>query len=319
VLVVCSTLLAGGIGMYWGLSHFALLGAAAIGVSAGLGLVWMCARWLHCSVHQVLGGAGGMMVGAVMAWVLFARVGTAVNSTPLILGLYWICLLLFVTVGMTVGAAKASDITREKPGSIPSPVHHAAVLDTSVIIDGRIADVCETGFMNRPLIIPQFVLREVQAIADAAESTKRARGRRGLDILNRLKKQAAVSITIDDSDFPTIREVDQKLIALAKQESSSILTNDYNLHKVAEVQGITVLNVNQLAAALKPSVLPGETMTVQVIKEGKEPGQGIAYLDDGTMVVVEHGRRFMGRTLEVTVSSVLQTTTGRMIFAGTKT
>ena len=189
------------------------------------------------------------------------------------------------------------------------------VLDTSVIIDGRISDICETGFMDGDLIIPQFVLQELQLIADSSESTKRTRGRRGLDILNKIKKQAFVKIIISDSDYPSIKEVDQKLIQLAKELGCSIITNDFNLNKVAEVQSIQVLNINQLANALKPIVLPGETMKVQVIKEGKEPGQGVAYLDDGTMVVIDNGKKFMGKTMDATVTSVLQTTAGRMIFA----
>jgi uncharacterized protein YacL len=192
------------------------------------------------------------------------------------------------------------------------------ILDTSVIIDGRIADVCETGFLDGDLVIPQFILKELQAIADSSESTKRTRGRRGLDILNKIRKQSYVKIIIDDTDYPSIKEVDQKLIQMAKETGHAILTNDFNLNKVAEVHSLQVLNVNQLANALKPIVLPGETMKVQVLKEGKEPGQGVAYLDDGTMVVVDNGRKQIGKNVEVTVTSVLQTTAGRMIFAVVK-
>jgi uncharacterized protein YacL len=191
----------------------------------------------------------------------------------------------------------------------------AAILDTSVIIDGRVADVCETGFLHGDLIIPRFVLEELQMIADSSDSNKRARGRRGLDVLNRIKKQSYVHIIIDDTDYPSLKEVDQKLIQMAKEKGHAILTNDFNLNKVAEVHSLQVLNVNRLANALKPIVLPGETMKVQIIKEGKEASQGVAYLDDGTMVVVDNGRKYIGKTLEVSVTSVLQTTAGRMIFA----
>lgn len=189
------------------------------------------------------------------------------------------------------------------------------ILDTSVIIDGRIADVCETGFVEGPFIIPQFVLRELQHIADSPDPLKRNRGRRGLDILNRIQKQNDVEVRISDQDFAKLQEVDAKLVELAKRMNGRIITNDYNLNKVAELQGLTVLNINQLSNALKPVVLPGETIHVQILKEGKEPDQGVAYLDDGTMVVVEEGKRLITRELDVTVTSVLQTTAGRMIFA----
>ena len=192
------------------------------------------------------------------------------------------------------------------------------ILDTSVIIDGRIADICDTGFMEGTLVVPRFVLEELQHIADSSDSMKRSRGRRGLDILNRVQKNPGISIEIVDHEFPKIKGVDGKLVALAKKMNGKIITNDFNLNKVAELQGIKILNVNELANALKPVVLPGELMVVKVIKEGKEPGQGVAYLDDGTMVIVDHASRHLGETLEVTVTSVLQTTAGRMIFTELK-
>ncbi|GBE34004.1 putative PIN and TRAM-domain containing protein precursor [bacterium BMS3Bbin06] len=189
------------------------------------------------------------------------------------------------------------------------------LLDTSVIIDGRIADVCDTGFIEGTFIISQFILQELQHIADSSDSLKRARGRRGLDILHRIQKMAHITVKIVEEDFPNIKEVDAKLVALAKLMDAKVMTNDFNLNKVAELQGVTVLNINELANALKPIVLPGETLKVFVLKEGKEHRQGIAYLDDGTMVVVENGRRFMGKTINAEVTSVLQTTAGRMIFS----
>jgi uncharacterized protein YacL len=186
---------------------------------------------------------------------------------------------------------------------------------TSVIIDGRIADITETGFVEGPLLIPQFVLGELQHIADSSDPVKRTRGKRGLEVLHHIQKQANVDVRIVDTDYPSVKEVDSKLIELAKEVHGKILTNDSNLNKVAELQGIEVLNINELANALKPVVLPGEEMNVKILKEGKEMGQGVAYLDDGTMIVVDNGRRQIGKTIDVVVTSVLQTPAGRMIFA----
>jgi uncharacterized protein YacL len=192
------------------------------------------------------------------------------------------------------------------------------ILDTSVIIDGRIADVCDTGFIEGNLIVPRFVLEELQYIADSSDSIKRSRGRRGLDILNRMQKSTGINIEVVEQDFPELKGVDAKLVAMARKMSAKIVTNDFNLNKVAELQGIKILNINELANAVKPLVLPGEPMTVKIIKEGKEPGQGVAYLDDGTMIVVDNAQQCQGLTVEVWVTSVLQTTAGRMIFAELK-
>ena len=188
------------------------------------------------------------------------------------------------------------------------------ILDTSVIIDGRIADIAETGFLDGILVLPQFVLRELQLVADSADSLKRNRGRRGLDVMQRIQKMASVTVQIVEDDFPSIREVDLKLIELAKLYEAKIVTNDFNLNKVAQLQGVEVLNINELANALKPIVLPGELMKVFILKEGKEYNQGVAYLDDGTMVVVDNARKAIGKTIEISVTSVLQTTAGKMIF-----
>jgi uncharacterized protein YacL len=188
------------------------------------------------------------------------------------------------------------------------------VLDTSVIIDGRIADICETGFLEGTLVVPQFVLRELQQIADSSDGLRRNRGKRGFDVLQRIQRIPKVKVQIHDMDFREVREVDRKLIEVAKALGGKVITNDYNLNKVAELSGVPVLNINELANALKPVVLPGELMHVHVLKEGKEPGQGVAYLDDGTMVVVDHGKKHLGQSVDVMVTSVLQTTAGRMIF-----
>jgi uncharacterized protein YacL len=192
------------------------------------------------------------------------------------------------------------------------------VLDTSVIIDGRVADLCETRFLEGTFLVPHFILDELQHIADSSDSLKRARGRRGLDILNKIQKMGDVDVRIIDEDFPHVKEVDAKLIVLAKKMNAKIVTNDLNLNKVAELQGIRVLNINELCNALRPVVLPGEAIRVFVLKEGKEAGQGVAYLDDGTMIVVDNARRHIGKNVDVIVTSVLQTTAGRMIFTRLK-
>lgn len=184
-----------------------------------------------------------------------------------------------------------------------------------MIIDGRIADLCETGFLEGVFIIPQFILQELQHIADSSDSIKRARGRRGLDVLHRIQNMDDIDVRIVDDDFPKIREVDSKLVALGKKISAKVVTNDLNLNKVSELQGVRVLNINQLCNALKPVVLPGEVMRVFVLKEGKELGQGIAYLDDGTMIVVDEAKKRIGKNVDIVVTSVLQTPAGRMIFS----
>lgn len=193
------------------------------------------------------------------------------------------------------------------------------ILDTSAIVDGRIADICKTGFLEGELIIPRFVLRELQQVADSQDPLKRSRGRRGLDILNRMRKEKRVTIRIVDRDFPDIRDVDAKLIKLAKIMGARVITNDFNLNKIAELEGVEVLNINELSNALKPYVLPGEELRVQIIREGKEAEQGVGYLDDGTMVVVEEGKKYINSTVDTVVTSVLQTPAGRMIFARLKT
>ena len=227
-------------------------------------------------------------------------------------------LLMFPYLGLTLGVRYGKEGYRDdatptglKPGR---RFHTPKLLDTSVIIDGRIADLCETGFMEGEFIIPQFILQELQHISDSADSLKRARGRRGLDILNHIQKNDDVVVEIVEDDFPNIKEVDAKLVELGKKLDAKILTNDLNLNKVAELQGVQVLNINELSNALKPVVLPGETMRVFVLKEGKEAGQGVAYLDDGTMVVVDTAKRYIGKNVDVVVTSILQTSAGRMIF-----
>ncbi|MGC8658492.1 MAG: PIN/TRAM domain-containing protein [Desulfomonilaceae bacterium] len=274
--------------------------------------------WINSDVFKILGGVIGGIVGLVLGTIITWNISLIFEELEISGYLNGLVVIIPTLIGIQLGSAKANEF-REKTGKPDRQTGKIiGVLDTSVIIDGRIADICETGFLDGGLVIPQFILQELQLIADSSESTKRTRGRRGLDILNKIKKQAYVKIIISETDYPSIKEVDQKLIQLAKEMVCPIITNDFNLNKVAEVQSIQVLNINLLANALKPIVLPGETMKVQVIKEGKEPGQGVAYLDDGTMVVIDNGKRLIGRTIEATVTSVLQTTAGRMIFANYK-
>lgn len=201
----------------------------------------------------------------------------------------------------------------------PQDMHNNfKILDTSVIIDGRVADLCETGFLEGTFLVPQFILLELQQISDSSDSLKRARGRRGLDILNKIQKIVDVDVRIVEDDFPQVKEVDSKIVAFAKKIGAKVITNDLNLNKVAELQGVRVLNINELCNALKPVVLPGETIRVFVLKEGKEAGQGVAYLDDGTMIVVDNAKRCIGKNVDVVVTSVLQTNAGRMIFTRLK-
>lgn len=258
-----------------------------------------------------------MVVGLFIANLLLqgAPFGDLFDNPRTNFTLYLLVYSLLAYVALEVGLKKGDEFDLIRALISKKRDDQEKIVDTSVIIDGRIADVCETGFIEGTLIIPQFVLHELQLIADSSDSLKRIRGRRGLDILKRIQNQAKVQIHITEEDFPRIKEVDAKLVALAKKRDAQILTNDFNLNKVADLQGVGVLNLNQLAEAMKPLVLPGETLDVLVSKEGKEPMQGIAYLDDGTMVVVDQGRQLVGETAKVIVTSVLQTTAGRMIFA----
>jgi uncharacterized protein YacL len=261
----------------------------------------------------------GIMVANLLSNVFFSNLYNNYQQTvlPLLSALYGVC----GYIGLRIGFKKGEEIhllgwkffSKNVPQS-----GNTKILDTSVIIDGRIADITETGFLEGALIIPQFVLNELQHIADSSDSIKRTRGKRGLEVLHHIQKQSGVEVRIVDKDYPAVKEVDSKLIELAKEIHGKIITNDANLNKVAELQGIEVLNINELANSLKPVVLPGEEINVKILKEGKEMGQGVAYLDDGTMIVVDNGRRQMGKTIDVIVTSVLQTPAGRMIFARLK-
>jgi uncharacterized protein YacL len=235
-----------------------------------------------------------------------------------------IAAVIFGLLGMSTLINRRRDFAQLFAGRLPLRANEApaalldersVLLDTSVIIDGRIADISRTGFLSGVMLVPRFVLNELQHIADSSDALRRNRGRRGLDILNRMQKDTARPLRVTDMDVDEVREVDDKLIALAKRLKCPVLTNDYNLNRVAEIQGVTVLNVNELANAVRLVFLPGESMRIEIIQEGKEVGQGVGYLDDGTMIVVEEGRRYIGATINVIVTKVLQTAAGRMIFA----
>ena len=287
-----------------------VLGGSLLGALA----VWLEWRAGHVPLEHTFWGVAGGGLGLLAGYVagtavtsLVPGVGAAGRDLPELLGAY---------LGATVALRRRSDLDglTAKLFSRGSKGELDKVLDTSVIIDGRIADICDTGFVDGTLIVPQFVLRELQQVADSADALKRNRGKRGFDVLQRLQRNPKVTVKIDDLDFPKIGEVDRKLIEVAKLLGGKVLTNDYNLNKVSELSGVPVLNINELANSLKPVVLPGELMQVRVLKEGKEAGQGVGYLDDGTMVVVDHGKKYLGQIVDVMVTSVLQTTAGRMIF-----
>jgi uncharacterized protein YacL len=268
--------------------------------------------------RTVTGAAIGLLTGATVFAILSSAIPEGLSAHPALIALQFFLALALGYAGILLGARKGEEFSLT---DIVDPLVHRTreennlkILDTSVIIDGRIADICETGFIDGTFIVPQFVLRELQYIADSPDSLKRNRGRRGLDILQRMQKKNEPTIEITDQDFPKIRDVDEKLIALARKIRGKIITNDFNLNKVAELNGVPVLNINQLANALKPVVLPGEVMKVHILREGKEVNQGVAYLDDGTMVVIDNARKYIGKHVEVHVTSVLQTTAGRMIF-----
>ncbi|HUQ30560.1 MAG TPA: TRAM domain-containing protein [Pyrinomonadaceae bacterium] len=285
-----------------------------------LAIIFFEVRIRRASLKTLIGAAVGSIMGIVGAYLIGSLISRqeSLAVAPEMKTFLTLALTFFMAyVGLMVGAAKGDYLDLTALGGIFSDKtmrRDYKILDTSVIIDGRIADVAETGFLGGTIVIPQFILRELQQVADSPDSSKRQRGRRGLDMLNRLQNNNALDIQIVETDFPAVREVDLKLIELGKQLDAVIVTNDFNLNKVAQLRGVNVLNINELANALKPVVLPGEAMKVFILKEGKEYNQGVAYLDDGTMVVVDNARKLIGRNAEIAVTSVLQTTAGKMIF-----
>lgn len=298
--------------------------------------LWNFTYWLELRLNKmpgydVLAGVLGLATGLIISNLLgpaFMPIPIVGKYVPLILS------VILGYLGINVAIRKREELFnmfsnlpalpwlsrdgKERSKDKADSICQAKILDTSVIIDGRIADICKSGFIEGPLVIPVFVLEELQHIADSSDLLKRNRGRRGLDILNRMQKELELNIQIDNRDFDDITEVDSKLIKLGQVLKAKVITNDYNLNKVAELQGVSVLNINELSNAVKPVVLPGEEMVVHVVKDGKEFGQGVAYLDDGTMIVVDGGKKHIGETVGVLVTSVLQTAAGRMIFAKPK-
>ncbi|MGB7553516.1 MAG: PIN domain-containing protein [Candidatus Korobacteraceae bacterium] len=298
-----------------GLEHWPAAGA---GVLFGIAVVLFEVRLRRVSLKRLIGAVIGSILGIVGAYLFSLVIRNSIREGPTQSFLQLFVMLIMAYVGLVVGAGKGDLLNLAALGGIfggekQSRKSHK-ILDTSVIIDGRIADIAETGFLDGVIVIPQFVLRELQLVADSADSMKRNRGRRGLDILQRIQKIATLQVQIVEDDFPAVREVDLKLIELAKVYEGKIVTNDFNLNKVAQLQGVAVLNINELANSLKPIVLPGEIMKVFILKEGKEYNQGVAYLDDGTMVVVDNARKMIGKNIDISVTSVLQTTAGKMIF-----
>jgi len=342
-------LLGTSLGLWQTLLYFAGMGilvglVAYVVAPAIITAVWSVTNWFEARlqrapVQDVLAGAFGLIVGLIIASLL----GSNLSRIPYV-GSYLpvVTAVILGYLGLSVAVKKREELvalfafgrsgTRDRSGAADRSGHDRAelarteatagrpkILDTSVIIDGRIADICETGFIEGPLVVPAFVLEELRRIADSSDTLKRNRGRRGLDVLNRIQKQLSFPVEVYERDLGAGLDVDAKLVKLAQLTGGCIVTNDYNLNKVADLQGVKVLNINELANAVKPVVLPGEEMIVHVIKDGKESGQGVAYLDDGTMIVVDGGKRHIGETIDVMVTSVLQTAAGRMIFARPKT
>src|SRR5215831_3550757 len=289
-----------------------------LGLGSAVGIIYFEHRLKRATLKRLIGAAIGSIMGITGAFLISHMLTFTVFDTNSLSFIKLFILFLMTYVGLVVGANKGDLLNLSALGGVFGGERPAKksykILDTSVIIDGRIADICETGFLDGILVTPHFVLRELQQVADSADTLKRNRGRRGLDILQRIQKMAGITVQLVENDYPAIREVDMKLIELAKEFDAKIVTNDFNLNKVAQLRGVEVLNINELANALKPVYLPGETMKVFILKEGKEFNQGIAYLDDGTMVVVDNARKMIGKTVDSSVTSVLQTTAGKMIF-----
>ena len=292
--------------------------AAGLGAVVSALIIFFELRVRALSLKRLFGAVIGSLLGIVGAFLFSLVLRNSLPDTHTRSLLQVGVLLLMTYVGLVVGASKGDLLNLAALGGLfaaeRAGKRSTKVVDTSAIIDGRIADIAETGFLEGVLLVPEFVLRELQMVADSSDSSKRQRGRRGLDVLQRMRGNPNITVQIAEEDYPHIREVDLKLLEMAKNLEARILTNDFNLNKVAQVRGVAVLNINDLANSLRPVVLPGEKMRIVIMKEGKEYDQGVGYLDDGTMVVVDHARRLIGRSVEICVTSVLQTASGKMIF-----
>jgi uncharacterized protein YacL len=313
-LVTCT----GAVSYALGPFGFRGLPAAGVGFLIALVVLLVELRLRRAALSGLLGGAFGAVLGVFAALLVTLVVSRTDEPEPTKSFLEFAALFAFGYLGLVLGSGRGRelrvDAMEEFVGKKSAPTGSVKLLDTSVLIDGRIADVCEAQFLEGILGVPQFVLHELQMVADSSDPLKRQRGRRGLEVLQRIQKMPQVEVRILEEDFPQAGDVDHKLVELARGMGAKIVTNDFNLNKVATVQGFSVLNVNQLAQALKPAVLPGEPMRVLILREGKEPNQGVAYLDDGTMVVVDGARRMINKSVDVIVTSVHQTTAGKMIF-----
>lgn len=317
--LIASAIVGYQIGILSNASQALALGAAGIGVLAASGIMLLEIGSRRVSVKGLSSAVFGLILGLIMAKLIinlsFEFIPTdEVTKSSIAMALT----LVFIYLGMLMAIRGKDEFNLVIPYvklTRQDKKEDIIILDTSVIIDGRIADICKTKFLEGRFVIPRFVLKELQQIADSSDALKRNRGRRGLDVLNKIQKSANIDIKIHEQDYPEIKEVDAKLVKMAKMIDGKILTNDYNLNKIAELQNVTVLNINELANALKPVVLPGETLSLRLLKEGKEFNQSIGYLDDGTMIVVDQSRHLIGKAVTVVVSSVLQTAAGKMIFA----
>ncbi len=294
----------------------AVLGTG-IGCVAGLLFIYTVQKVLEFNLKTLVGALTGLTMGLVLSYLIIdiAEIRFPLAGARTLFNIF--VGLCFGYLGGILGVRVAESVEFPRVGRDKLPLGwggHNKILDTSAIIDGRIADIVDTGFLEGSLIIPQFVLKELQHIADSHDPMRRSRGRRGLDVLKRLQENNTVRVKVSSQDFPKIQEVDEKLIALAKRMKAKIITTDYNLNQIAQLQDIEVLNVNELSGALRPVVLPGEEMEVFILRQGKEPQQGVGYLDDGTMIVVENGKGYIGKKVKIDVTSLLQTPSGRMIF-----
>lgn len=297
---------------------YAEMGGIALGFGGGLLIIWLEIVMRKASIRNLSAAVFGLIFGFFMAWILTAVLKLIPMDENVFLSIQIFLILIFCYLGMVIAMRGKDEFNLIIPYvkfARQDKSDDIILLDTSVIIDGRIADVCQTKFVEGRLVIPRFVLKELQQIADSQDVLKRNRGRRGLDILNKIQKNTHVDVVIHEEDFPEMRDVDAKLVKLAMLLGAKVFTNDFNLNKIAELQNVPVLNLNDLANALRPVVLPGEELEVRITKEGKEYNQGVAYLDDGTMIVVDNTRHLIGQNVKVTITSVLQTSAGRMIFA----
>ncbi|MCK4852448.1 MAG: TRAM domain-containing protein [Candidatus Omnitrophica bacterium] len=300
-----------------GIAGGALIGAAAGAVSAVL-LIVVETRLRQVSLRNLSAGVFGLIFGFFIAWMLSLILRLVPMDQAVYAVLQIVFTLVFCYLGMTISIKGKDEFNLIVPYvrfSREDRTDQLFLLDTSVIIDGRIVGICESGFLEGKLLVPRFVLQELQQIADSSDDSKRVRGRRGLDILNKIKKVPGIEVIIHDEILPDVKEVDAKLVRLAKMLDCRVVTNDFNLNKVARLEGVTVLNMNELANALRLVVFPGEMMNVYIRREGKEKNQGVAFMDDGTMIVVDNAKRYIGKRVNVTVASALQTSAGRMIFA----